>query len=743
MRWSMNRLIQWQQASGQWEDEQGKTRTERILWINDCASHVVVIDVDHKNVRAKPICKPCTDIEQALEAGVARWLDKDPYQHLYQEDTAFKKKYIECRELAWQRIEDIVAAPPEKLFDPLELARLIREAEKKAGLQIKKNIYIYLRYYWQGGQTKNALLPRYEFCSRWGKDDSAPKEGSTQPAKKNAPDDDTPSRFVVTEEVKGQFLWGTREYYEGKLHLSLTDTFFEIKKQFYTRPDWNEEAGKTKTELVPPGEQPTFRQYRYWFYQYRDRNKERSLIARAGLRTYQQQMRPVLGSARTNILGPGSMYYYDATIPDVYLVSRLNRAHIIGRPVVHVLIDLFSGLIVGVAVVLEGPSWVGAMLALENMCRNKVDYCAEYGIPIPEAYWPSHHVPEGITGDRGELFYKDINTFAKLFHVLISNTPPYRPDWKGLIERFFRILEDTLISWMPGHIPQVPRRGGPDYRLDAVLTVDDFRKVLIAEIIRYNRSHAITTEHWDAEMISADLAPYPCELWKWGEQYRNGSLDTRPLTAIQRSLLRRDKASVQEDGIHFDGARYSCDRAIQNHWFVREPDRQNRDLAAQQENSELSEADRGKYLPIRYDPRTRDVIYLVLDGGKTFEKCELIDPDRTRFGESDWYDIDDYLARERQAKREREPAEEQVRLETEEYQQEVFATAERLTQEALSGVTKTERLTDIRGHRQADNAYDRQQHAWHTPPPPVAALTIPSSPDEAIARRLALLDEDE
>jgi hypothetical protein len=60
----------------------------------------------------------------------------------------------------------------------------------------------------------------------------------------------------------------------------------------------------------------------------------------------------------------------------------LDRKLIIGRPVIYIVIDVFSRLIVGFAVTLEGPSWAGAKLALENAFSDKASYCKQFGINI-------------------------------------------------------------------------------------------------------------------------------------------------------------------------------------------------------------------------------------------------------------------------------------------------------------------------------------------------------------------------
>lgn len=42
-------------------------------------------------------------------------------------------------------------------------------------------------------------------------------------------------------------------------------------------------------------------------------------------------MRGILGTSTAEVIGPGSRWQIDATIADVYLVSRTDRRRIVGR----------------------------------------------------------------------------------------------------------------------------------------------------------------------------------------------------------------------------------------------------------------------------------------------------------------------------------------------------------------------------------------------------------------------------
>ena len=146
---------------------------------------------------------------------------------------------------------------------------------------------------------------------------------------------------------------------------------------------------------------PTMRQFRYWFNE--EFGIEESIISREGKKKFERDHRAILGSSTYETIGPGSRYQIDATVANVYLISNYNSDWIIGRPIVYYVIDVFTHMITGVYIGLEGPSWAGMMMAIANSVSDKEEFCIKYGIEISNEQWPSAHLPEVILGDRGEL----------------------------------------------------------------------------------------------------------------------------------------------------------------------------------------------------------------------------------------------------------------------------------------------------------------------------------------------------
>src|SRR3546814_1806704 len=136
------------------------------------------------------------------------------------------------------------------------------------------------------------------------------------------------------------------------------------------------------------------------------RNELEASIARHGARRHALENRAVLGTSQHLSKGPGDLFLIDATIVDLYVLSSIDRRRVVGRPVLYFVIDHFSLMIVGFYVGWEGPSWMGALMALENAFTAKVSFCSRYGTEIEPHEWHCHHITRKLTGDRGELISK-------------------------------------------------------------------------------------------------------------------------------------------------------------------------------------------------------------------------------------------------------------------------------------------------------------------------------------------------
>ncbi|XWK90297.1 MAG: transposase family protein [Phormidium sp.] len=324
-----------------------------------------------------------------------------------------------------------------------------------------------------------------------------------------------PFGINVDDTVRDRFRRGIQLFYETRQGRTLKAAFQLTLEKFFHR-GYELNNGVLVPVLPPAEELPTYAQFYYWYRKQQDLSH--TLCSTKGQRQFNLHHRAVIGNATHLALGPGSLYQIDATIGDIYLVSSFDRNRIIGRPIIYLVVDVFSRLIVGFSVSLEGPSWLGAMLALLNATTDKVQFCREYGIEITPEQWPSHHLPEAILADRGELLSANANNLVNALGIRVDNTPPFRPDWKPVVERYFRLSNDKLIHWIPGAVYQPHQRGERDYRLDAVLDLNQFRKLMLLCILDHNNQHRLENYPVNEFMIADRVEPYPVDLWHWGVQ---------------------------------------------------------------------------------------------------------------------------------------------------------------------------------------------------------------------------------
>lgn len=559
--------------------------TIRLLWLHPTQPAAFVIDAYEP--KALPEFVQLQLLQSDLQSGLSKLLTADPFLSIAN-DTTMPELRKKRRDKAWAIVADLVADEPNIYYASHRSQRIIECV--KGGLATKSTMYAYLRRYWQRGQTPNALLPDYANSGGRGKRRQASTNTKLGRPRKlgNLPG------LNVTEDLRKVFRVAVARYYTTQIKFTLRGAYDQMIKDFFCERTVDVETGrvvhKPSANYSISG-LPSFGQFNYWLEEDHDRLE----IKRERLRPriYDKDLRGLLGTSTAETWGPGSRYQIDATVADVYLVSRMDRTKIIGRPILYIVIDVFSRMIVGMYVGLEGPSWVGAMMALANTVADKQSFCKANGMQIASEDWPCHHLPAILLGDRGEIEGPTIETLINNFGVAVENAAAYRGDWKGIVEQRFRLIPSKFKPYVPGYIDVDYRaRGGKDYRLDAVLDLDQFTRIIIECVLYYNNHHELKRYDKDHELAADGVLAVPIDLWEWGIANRSGSLRHYPEEMVRFSLLPTAEATVTLNGIRLLGSFYTCARTLEERWF---------DRARQSGTWKVK---------VSYDPRDLDEIYL-------------------------------------------------------------------------------------------------------------------------------------
>ncbi|GAA4895867.1 hypothetical protein GCM10023333_31350 [Ferrimonas pelagia] len=629
---------------------------------------LVWIDIEDKS--AFPEIASCEELEEAAQNSTLERIE-DPFRELAyeapQEGTTARAK----RDSNYELIKPLIEL--QDFYDPKSRGQLISQilAEQRS---TKQTLYRLARRYWQRGQIPNALLPDYKNSGGRGKKRVAKEKKLGRP-RKHGPgvgakvDEFTERLFRIAID---RYLLNDKghsfPYAHRRFHTAYLNYF----------PGTPEEELPSKWQMMH-------------FYK-REYLQTEALEKRASQIAYSKDIRPLHGTAASQVLGPGSRYEIDATIADVYLVSDSERGNIVGRPVVYMVIDVFSRMVAGFYIGFENASYAAAMQALYMSMVDKTAYCQDLDCPITPDDWPCIGLPDAILADRGELLGHQIESLETNFSVRIENTAPYRGDAKGIVERNFRTMHASFGRFVPGYVSgtKVKKRGGKDYRLDAKLTVRDFSQIILSSVLYHNRYAVLEKYDRDADMPT-DLPSTPIHLWNWGIQHRTGRLHQIEEDALRIALLPRKTATLSDQGARIFGLFYTSSELLQRGWQHRGKD-----------------VKRPKSIEAAYDPLDASRIYLFPSVGSNKHWVAKLTDRSREFRCASFWDVWQLREEQKKTNAKAQLGATSQRRQHEEFVLTKIAEAERAAPDT-SVISDTKKISAINENKRREKAFERQK----------------------------------
>jgi putative transposase len=454
---------------------------------------------------------------------------------------------------AWETIAPLVES--KAVFDAKHRGPMVAAHAELTG-RSATTINKYLRAYWIGGQTQEALLPRFA--------DIGMTQFQGTAGRGRRPLFDAYDVYQMDQKVDDENVRAAvkKHYLNGEVS-TLRDAWLKMIRERYSVIDGNGEAFAR-----PSGERPSYRQF--LTVAKRLFPLEAVLRGKKGDKDFERDHNMRIGSALAEAVGVGYIYEIDATIADVYLVAQANRSKIIGKPTLYLIYDRYSRLCVGFYVGLENASWEAAMQAILTLAEDKVALCAKYGVEYDPRDWPADKVfPQRFLGDRGEMISRFSNRVCDGMESTIENAPGLAPQRKGTVECGFKMTHSLIKVSTPGYEPpsNVTRRRGKHYETDACLTLEEFIKIILLAIIAHNRREMKNYPLPPDSVLRGEL-PIPRDIWADDIIHRAGSVSRYTEEHLRSQLLPRGQATVTGQGISFKGCFYTCSEAIERGWFV-------------------------------------------------------------------------------------------------------------------------------------------------------------------------------
>ena len=616
---------------------------------------------------------------------------------------------IALSDRAWARIEPLVDNPG--LLDRHQRARLLREhANRSPANGTPKTLLKDLRAFWQGGQTQDALLGDYDKSGRPNETGTGRRGRKTKLEKRAY--QLTARDLELMREVLETF------YFDQKKKQKLTSTLQELHERHYTYVD-----GNNNSCLMPGDECPSYRQLDYFLkstYPLEERLKKRK-----GEKRFAQENRSTEGSIQLDCHGVGHMYEFDATIADVILVSSKDRAAIVGKPTLYLIVDRASRLIVGWYAGFENASYTAAMEAILSLGQDKEALCRKLGIEYDPADWPAHGIlPEMFLADQGELTSKKARRIARALRSMLSNVPGLRPDWKPLVECGFAMLHQIVGPHAPAYSPDAEnrRRRGVNQDRYSALNLEEFTSLVVKAIITHNKTMQ-TGFPLSVSQVADEVPPIPRALWAHGVRRRMGKLDRMDFERVRAELMPRATATITEDGILFERMFYSCPEAKSRGWLVE--GRRHR-----------------KPLEIAFDYRLVDEIIVYSPDGSGESFVASLAKDSVMFDGMAQADVKRHFIAVDELTTTAPEAKRQARYDYNQHAKKIAKTATAEMKEATQGQSRSSRKKDTAPARAVALASERSRLGGVARHPQRAAAAAPETKKQTLAPVIQLRPAD-
>lgn len=417
------------------------------------------------------------------------------------------------------------------------------------------NILRVIRTYFQSGMQDSSLIDHRKYI------DHSDRKWTKTPGKK--PADGTASK-TLTDDDYANFQKYMHRYLRSEVSTQMNAYLDMVRACYFVRVKGLDDNGNvvyTQTSF-PEDQIPTYRQFN-WYVRTHSTKKKRA-EAKQTARVVRNNERVFTGTVMDDVQGPGHMCEVDAQEMDIALVSEQYPDIPVGRPILYVIIDVMSHIILGVSLAMDNNSIVGLTNVFLNLVENKEELYQKYchtdfsfseGMTMDDV-WPTGYRPQIMKFDNGSDFIsKDIARILKELNITPRIMPAATGSLKPLVEEFFSGIKKDLDDLLE-HKGLIRQTYGSKHHEEACLTYSDAMAIVLNHVLAYN-GHVIKSYTKSADMKRRKMLATPANLWKYGCETMKQSVKFASVDQTIYSIMQPESGvSLNNQGIHFKGLVY-------------------------------------------------------------------------------------------------------------------------------------------------------------------------------------------
>ena len=434
---------------------------------------------------------------------------------------------------------------------------------------------------------------------------------------------------IITDDVRKAFDYGVQQYCSQRL-ITKREAYMKTIRHFFVE----EKDGEVR--LLPADRRPTERQFLNYL------NKMVSKEEEAKIKTsnieYRNNERLLLGSPRDEAMRPGYILEADALEIDINIVSTIDTTRNVSRPILYLMIDMYSHAIVAFHVGFDNNSILGLSSLMLNLFEDRQAILDRKGVSYDISAWPSPFIPNEIRCDRGSDFASDqFERMCQDLNIIRTLETGAMGSMKGLIEQSFRLFHQGIKPQLEDK-GIIQKRYDSNHKLEACLTIEDMFKLMV-EFIRFHNTFYTKGFRLSKEMITEGVGKRPIDIWNYGISHFGPPEPVTPFNQLNCmfSLMLDATASITREGISFRRLLY-VNRADENLLTKMK-------MARLNANRRNSNGERINSMDIRFDPRSINAIYYLKDG--RLQVMELLSSKCGNLHDLTWDEYEEYARKEK------------------------------------------------------------------------------------------------